>query len=79
VPRAQLEATVGKVVSVEALRQVIVYNDDGKLGRLAAKTLTEMGYPEVVNLDGGLDQWRAQGLPIDDAPVEDTGASGPAS
>jgi rhodanese-related sulfurtransferase len=67
-PRGQLEATVGSVVALEGLRQVIVYSDDGMLGRLAAKTLTEMGYPGVVNLDGGFDAWRAQGLPIDDRP-----------
>lgn len=71
-PRAQLEATAGKVIPLEALRQVIVYSDDGRIGRLAARTLTEMGYPGVVNLDGGFDAWRAHGLPVDDRPWSNT-------
>ena len=72
VPRGELENMVGGVLALESLRQVIVYSDDGALGRLAAKTLTEMGYPGVVNLDGGFDAWRAQGLPVDDRPRSNT-------
>ena len=68
VPRGDLEGKIGEVLALESLRQVVVYSDDGALGRLAAKTLTEMGYPGVVNLDGGFDAWRAQGLPVDDQP-----------
>jgi ubiquinone/menaquinone biosynthesis C-methylase UbiE/rhodanese-related sulfurtransferase len=74
-PRGQLEGAVGKVLMLEALRQVIVYSDDGKLGRLAAKTLIEMGYPGVANLDGGFNEWSAQGLPIDDHPWSNTDAT----
>jgi ubiquinone/menaquinone biosynthesis C-methylase UbiE/rhodanese-related sulfurtransferase len=74
IPRAQLEATAGKVIGLDT-RQVVVYSDDGKLGRLAARTLTEMGYPGVANLDGGLDAWRAHGLPVDDRPWSNTDAA----
>jgi rhodanese-related sulfurtransferase len=73
-PRGQLEGVVGSILALEGLRQVIVYSDDGQLGRLAAKTLIEMGYSGVVNLDGGFDAWRAQGLPIDDRPWSNTDA-----
>lgn len=69
-PRGQLEELVGGMLVLEALRQIIVYSDDGAIGRLAARTLTEMGYPGVVALEGGFDAWRQQGLPIDDRPVE---------
>jgi ubiquinone/menaquinone biosynthesis C-methylase UbiE/rhodanese-related sulfurtransferase len=70
-PRGQLEDLVGSMLVLESLRQIIVYSDDGKLGNLAAKTLSEMGYSGVVNLDGGFDAWRRQGLPIDERPVVD--------
>jgi ubiquinone/menaquinone biosynthesis C-methylase UbiE/rhodanese-related sulfurtransferase len=74
-PRGQLEGVVGNLLALAGVRQVIVYSDDGRLGRLAAKTLTEMGYSGVVNLDGGFDAWRAQGLPIDDRPWSNTDAT----
>jgi ubiquinone/menaquinone biosynthesis C-methylase UbiE/rhodanese-related sulfurtransferase len=72
VPRGDLEGKAGEALALESLRQVVVYSDDGALGRLAAKTLTEMGYPGVVNLDGGFDAWRTQGLPVDDRPRSNT-------
>lgn len=78
-PRGKLEDTVAKVVALETVRQVVVYSDDGKLGRLAVRTLIEMGYPGVVNLDGGFDAWRAQGLPVDDRPSSNAGSNPDAS
>jgi len=69
-PRGQLEDLVGDLLVPEALRQIIVYSDDGKLGALAARTLGEMGYQGVVNLDGGFDEWRRQGLPVDERPID---------
>jgi ubiquinone/menaquinone biosynthesis C-methylase UbiE/rhodanese-related sulfurtransferase len=69
-PRGQLEDLVGGMLVLEALRQIIVYSEDGKIGALAAKTLLEMGYPGV-NLAGGFDAWRTQGLPVDDRPIDD--------
>ncbi len=74
-PRAQIEATAGTVIALDALRQIVVYCDDGRLGRLAARTLTEMGYPGVVNLDGGFDAWRAHGLPVDHRPSSNADAA----
>jgi ubiquinone/menaquinone biosynthesis C-methylase UbiE/rhodanese-related sulfurtransferase len=69
-PRGQLEDLVGDMLVLEALRQIIVYSEDGQLGCLAAKTLIEMGYPGVVNLAGGFQAWRTQGLPVDDRPAD---------
>jgi ubiquinone/menaquinone biosynthesis C-methylase UbiE/rhodanese-related sulfurtransferase len=69
-PRGKLEDLVGGMLVLEALRQIIVYSEDGKLGALAAKTLIEMGYPGVVNLAGGFAEWRRQGLPVDERPVD---------
>jgi ubiquinone/menaquinone biosynthesis C-methylase UbiE/rhodanese-related sulfurtransferase len=71
-PRGQLEELVGGMIVPEALRQIIVYSDDGEVGRLAARTLIEMGYQGVVNLAGGFDEWRAQGLPVDERPFTET-------
>ena len=69
-PRGQLEELAGGMLVPEALRQIIVYSEDGKLGGLAASTLIEMGYQGVVNLQGGFEEWRRQGLPVDDRPVD---------
>jgi ubiquinone/menaquinone biosynthesis C-methylase UbiE/rhodanese-related sulfurtransferase len=69
-PRGQLEDLADGLLVPEALRQIIVYSDDGKLGALAARTLGEMGYQGVVNLDGGFDEWRRQGLPVDERPID---------
>jgi ubiquinone/menaquinone biosynthesis C-methylase UbiE/rhodanese-related sulfurtransferase len=69
-PRGQLEDLAGDLLVPEALRQIIVYSDDGRLGALAARTLGEMGYRGVVNLDGGFADWRRQGQPIDERPLD---------
>lgn len=68
-PRGQLEDLAVGMLVPEALRQIVVYSDDGKLGALAAKALLEMGYQGVVNLAGGFDEWRRQGLPVDERPA----------
>ena len=69
-PRGRLEELAGGMLVPEALRQIIVYSEDGRLGALAARTLLEMGYQGVFNLDGGFDEWRRQGLPIDERPAD---------
>ena len=38
--------------------------NDGRRSKLAAETLTRMGYTDVRVLSGGLDEWQRQGLPV---------------
>jgi len=43
---------------------VAVYCKSGRMSRIAASTLAELGYQDVIELDGGMDAWRDAGLPI---------------
>ena len=43
---------------------VVVCCDDGRRSGLAAATLGRMGYDDVKVLEGGLDEWQRQGLPV---------------
>ena len=44
---------------------IVVYCCTGKRGILAAKTLKDMGYKNVVSLQGGIRHWVESGLPLD--------------
>ena len=44
---------------------IVVYCCTGKRGILAAKTLKDMGYKNVVSLKGGIRNWVESGLPLD--------------
>jgi rhodanese-related sulfurtransferase len=44
-------------------KRVIVYCRSGARATLATHTLMEMGYDDVVNLEGGFSAWQAAGLP----------------
>ncbi len=45
-------------------KTLVVFCAAGGRSILAAKTLKEMGYPRVVNLEGGFNAWREKGLPV---------------
>jgi rhodanese-related sulfurtransferase len=47
-------------------KTIILYCASGKRSEFAGKKLLELGYREVFNL-GGLKDWEAAGLPVDDA------------
>ena len=47
-------------------KTIILYCASGKRSESAGKKLLELGYREVFNL-GGLKDWEAAGLPVDDA------------
>jgi rhodanese-related sulfurtransferase len=63
VPSAELEA------QAETLRKwrdknVITYDDSGTGGAGAARTLTKLGFTKVFNLEGGLNAWIKDNLPL---------------
>ena len=37
--------------------RIILYDQDGSLGELAAETLVDAGYPEARSIQGGIDKW----------------------
>ena len=45
-------------------RAVITYCDSGVSGATAVRTLTKLGFTKVFNLDGGLNAWIKDNLPL---------------
>lgn len=69
VPRGVLEAAADPasprhLPALDPSRRVIVYCRSGARAALAGATLQELGYEDVVNLDGGIAAWKAAGLPL---------------
>ena len=44
---------------------IAVYCRSGNMSATATETLVDMGYTNVVDLDGGMNAWTAQGLPLE--------------
>ncbi len=60
IPRGALEHRAAEELP-DRDRRIVVHCNAGGRGTLAAKTLTEMGYTNVANLEGGLNAWRERG------------------
>lgn len=45
-------------------KPLLVYCDSGSLGASAARILAGQGFTKAVNLRGGLESWKAEGLPL---------------
>jgi len=45
-------------------KTVITYDDSGMAGAGAARTLTKLGFTKVFNLEGGLNAWVKDNLPL---------------
>lgn len=62
IPRGHLEAQIeGRITDKSA--HVIVYCAGGVRSAFAAKTLAELGYTDVVSMDGGFGRWKDEGKP----------------
>ncbi|MBM3730071.1 MAG: molybdopterin-synthase adenylyltransferase MoeB [Actinobacteria bacterium] len=62
IPRGHLEAQIeGRINDKSA--PVIVYCAGGVRSAFAAKTLAELGYTDVVSMDGGFGRWKDEGKP----------------
>ena len=46
-------------------RRLILYCSTGERSAMAAATLRSMGYRDVRVLDGGIEAWKRQGLPVE--------------
>ena len=64
VPRGQLELRVDSVLP-DPLQRIVVYCEFGKISTLATAMLRSIGFARAVALDGGFQQWRSSGLPIE--------------
>ena len=52
-------------VEFDPERRLILYCSTGERSALAAATLRSMGYQDVRVLDGGIEAWKRQGLPVE--------------
>src|SRR5436309_3246997 len=69
ISRGFLEFRVGTAVS-EPSTPIVLYCQTGLRSMLAAKALKDLGYPTVINLQGGYQKWAQSGLPtVRDVPM----------
>jgi rhodanese-related sulfurtransferase len=59
-PRGFIEFKVQKLID-QPVTEIILYCKRGSRSALAAYTLIEMGYKNVLNLEGGFEQWVVDG------------------
>jgi rhodanese-related sulfurtransferase len=63
VPAAEIESQA-ETLKKGRDRNVITYCDSGVNGAAAARALTKLGFTKVSNLQGGLNQWVKDNLPL---------------
>jgi molybdopterin/thiamine biosynthesis adenylyltransferase/rhodanese-related sulfurtransferase len=63
VPRGHLESRIERLAP-DTTRPVVVYCSAGNRSAFAAKTMTELGYEDVVSLAGGFTDWKRNGFPV---------------
>jgi rhodanese-related sulfurtransferase len=63
VPRGVLEGQIDGRLPLDSA--VVLYCAGGGRSALAAKSMAEMGYTRVENLEGGFQGWAGAGLPVE--------------
>lgn len=64
IPRGLLEYMAAEELPDKQAR-IVVHCATGGRSALAAKTLKEMGYENVANMDGGITAWRERGYEVE--------------
>ncbi|MGN6429323.1 MAG: molybdopterin-synthase adenylyltransferase MoeB [Gaiellaceae bacterium] len=64
IPRGWLESRIEQAVP-DRNRPIVAYCASGNRSTFAAKTLEELGYADVVNLAGGINDWKRRGYPLE--------------
>jgi molybdopterin/thiamine biosynthesis adenylyltransferase/rhodanese-related sulfurtransferase len=62
-PRGFLEVKADKMLT-DKNQQIVVYCAGGVRSAFAAKTLQDLGYPNVYSMRGGFTEWKNNGLPF---------------
>ena len=74
VPAADLASQVDSLKKWRD-KTVITYDDSGNGGASAARTLTKLGFTKVFNLEGGLNAWVKDNLPLAKSAAGGKGSS----
>lgn len=69
VPRGLLEWLADPAIpthrkELHSGKRLVLFCASGGRSALAAKTLTEMGFPDVCHIEGGYNAWKQGGLPV---------------
>jgi sulfur-carrier protein adenylyltransferase/sulfurtransferase len=64
IARGWLESRIEQTVP-DRTRPIVAYCAAGNRSTFAAKTLEELGYQDVVNLAGGINDWKRRGYPLE--------------
>jgi rhodanese-related sulfurtransferase len=73
VPAAELESQADSLKKWRD-KTVITYDDSGMGGAGAARTLTKLGFTKVFNLEGGLNAWVRDNMPLTKTPSNAKGS-----
>lgn len=63
VPFESLEERIPRLEKLKS-QSVIIVCEDGKQSRTAADTLRKSGFTQVFSLDGGIQGWKTNGMPV---------------
>ncbi|MFB0545468.1 MAG: rhodanese-like domain-containing protein, partial [Anaerolineae bacterium] len=65
IPYTEIEANADKLPA-DKDAEIVVYCRSGSMSAIAAKTLVEMGYTNILNLERGMRAWESEGYPLRD-------------
>lgn len=60
-----LESLRTRIHELDRQRSLVIYCDTGRRGYLATRVLSQHGFADVANLEGGFRSWELSGLPIE--------------